>query len=296
MIMDNHLKVNHTDLKAIVNKHLYSVTTNRLEPYIVICKHMLIDRASYEETLAIGICVYTTLQQRSSIFFSLIQEIEISVRNQISNFLNEQAKANKLSLENYFCFLAFDSRSQLSKKSKQQLKKSIVDTVGYVNAQNKRTVLTSIIEQNKNCNNIISSLTFGFWVYLFNPKNQAHFVHWSNVLGKDKIFDGRFNSSKEIFVVLQEILLLRNKLFHQEAIWKGKNITSPEKALSNLKRKYESFSNYLLKIAPERYEIRQRAKWQVLQTNMNFDLEVFNEEIKYLYESTFLFKFPKKSL
>lgn len=285
--MDNQLKVNGTTLETLVAQHINLISPSRIGPYITLCKNMLPSNVSDAERCAISICVYTALQHRSSIFFSLIQEIEISARNEISIVLKAYAQEKQdITLEEYFCFLAFDSQSPLPDASVKQLKSAITDVVGRHNSNGKNRVLSTLATTNKDCNNIIASLTFGFWVHLFNPKNKNH-IHWSNILHKDKIFQGQFNSSKDIYHALYEVLIFRNKLFHQDVIWKGKGISSAEKALNNLERKYKTFSDLLLKIAPDRHAVRLEAAWQKAQNGLNFDLEIFHEEILHLYERYF---------
>lgn len=231
------------------NKHYISI--NRLQPYELICKQH--GQFKYNP-----ISVYTALQYRANIYFSLIQDIEVAVRNEMSEVLRQKAPNNDLLT--FFQNLTA-AKFPLSPESKKILQNVLNDL-----QKNK---------PNYDEHDVISHLTFGFWVHLINhdTKINPQYLYWQNIFNH-QLFDNRFANLKDIFTKLRQVLSFRNKLFHQEAIWKGKNITTPQKALQNMEKKFKNFSNYLALVAPERAKLRQSIQLQLL-----FEQTIFNESV-----------------
>ena len=219
----------------ILQQHIRTISAARLKPYEKLCEKMIDNHTfSPPELSQIAVCVYTALQHRSCIFYSLIQEIEICVRNEMSLAIKNSA-ANQ-GLLAYFCRLAFSSQSELPSKSKKQLETTILDFI--------------------------------------DPGR------------KIKIFNGILPNNA-IFYKLRDILAFRNRLYHQDVVWKKKGVSTPYKALNRLSDRYKEYTLFLSKISPERYNFRNTAILQVWQHKMNFDIQVFNAEIAKQYNDEF---------
>lgn len=158
----------------MLQEHLKHISLSRLSTYL---DHFYFgDQAK----LAEAVVLYTAIQHRSGIFFSLIQEIEVATRNAIADCLRTLSPNNDLAA--YFHFLANNPSSPLSKKAKGLLKNSMENT--------------------QNENDIIANITFGFWVNLLDTQDKAwnrkrvkkpeHILmdyertyrHFENILGK----------------------------------------------------------------------------------------------------------------
>lgn len=258
-----------------------TISLSRLKPYLVLCSNHSTNGTDKHK---LAICVYLSLQHRTGIFFSLIQELEVAIRNEMSRILKNYVAPNK-DLLAYFCFLACDKQSKLSDESKSNLKQAIAGLLGLKARQiiDAKKTQKELENRNINENDIIASITFGFWVHLLNNdvKKNPYFLYWSNIF-HPVIFGGRFNSTVEIFKSLRTILAFRNKLYHQEPVWKKNNINTPDKALSELQKKYNLFLSYLNKIAPYRIKLRRSATLQSWLDSLNFDQSIFDLEIKEL--------------
>lgn len=266
-------------------QQINTISLSRLGPY----KNLCISNNKLEK-YKLATCIYLSLQHRMGIFFSLIQELEVSIRNEMSQILKNHVAPNK-DLLAYFCFLACDTQSKLPTESKTALKRGIASLLKLKPKQitNGKTTERALKAKKLSENDLIASITFGFWVHLLNPDQQKnpHFVYWSNTL-YPLIFGGRFNSSKEIFLSLRTILSFRNKLYHQEPVWKKRNINTPHKALSELQKKYKLFLTYLSKIAPYRIQLREKATLQKWLDEFNFHPEIFDSEINELKMMSFI--------
>ncbi|MDC2824573.1 Abi family protein [Rodentibacter pneumotropicus] len=239
-------------------KQITSISESRLNTYLF-CFYKN-DKNRQKEAIA----VYTALQHRTSIYFSLIQEIEVALRNEISELLRRAAPNNDL--YKYFHYLATDNAAPLTAESKRQLQKAI-------NECKKRKY---------DENDIISHITFGFWVNLFDydTERNPHVIHWQKLL--QPIFNQRFKNFKELYNTLKQIMRFRNRLYHQEIVWNKRIAKKPEHALENLEKTYKQFENALQKIAPERFVFRQLSQVLIWQRHLFFDPQIFAAEISVL--------------
>lgn len=242
----------------MLSKQLISISTSRLSVYLQ-CFYQS-DTTKYNEAIA----VYTALQHRTGIYFSLIQEIEVALRNEVSELLRNAAQNNDLC--QFFHYLAEDQNAPLTTKSKRQLQKAI----------------SECRKPNYDANDIISHISFGFWVNLFDyqPARNIHFAYWQNILRP--IFNHRFSSFKELYNALKQIMRFRNRLYHQEIVWNKRRARKPKHALQNLEKSYKQFESTLEKIAPERFAFRQLSEALMWQKNLFFDQEIFEAEISAL--------------
>lgn len=243
----------------MLSKQIISISESRLNTYLV-CFFQS-DRTKQKEAVAI----YTALQHRTGIYFSLIQEIEVALRNEISELLRNISP--KRDLYQFFHDLAKDNNTLLNEKSKRQIQDAI-------NECKKKS--------NYNENDIISHISFGFWVNLFDydKKRNKQVIYWQKVL--KPIFNHRFHNFKELYNTLKLVMRFRNRLYHQEVVWNKKTSKNPFQALSNLSKTYDQFEQILFKIAPERFMFRQLSEALIWQRNIFFDQELFAAEIAVL--------------
>lgn len=216
----------------MLSKQVLSISESRLSTYLFCFFRN--DPTKQKEAIAI----YTALQHRTGIYFSLIQEIEVALRNEVSQLLRFAAPNHNL--YEFFHFLANDSNAPLNAESKRQLQKAI-----------------SECGRNYNENDIISHISFGFWVNLFNYdiKRNQYVAYWQSVL--KPIFGHRFSNFKDLYNTLKQIMRFRNRLYHQEVVWNKRIAKKPTHALENLEKTYKQFELALQKIAPERFAFRQ---------------------------------------
>lgn len=275
-------------------QHLNAISNCRLTPYRQLCRNgsqtaspLIIEKKA--------ICLYTALQHRASIFFSLIQEIEISVRNEMARLIQKNTPNGDLL--NHFCDLATNNTTTLSKYSqnelnsclKKLLNKAINNpskNIKFLNDQN--YAYQQLQKYNISADDIIASMTFGFWVSLIdsNTKRNPHYLHWSNMF-YCKLFDNRFNTIQQLFDDLRDVRDFRNRLSHQDCIW-NKSARTPKEALKNLDDKYIRFSRILDKLSPNRYSFRTISTYLSWQESLNFDYDIFIAEIEQMMEISFI--------
>lgn len=273
----------------MLREHLDIISESRLTPYRTLADKFLEFKGSNDEINAMSICIYTALQQRLGIFTPLLQEIEVSYRNAVCRILRDYVESDlHASFEEFFCIQAFSNCSKLSDKSVQIVRESLLDLSGLIQkkkVQNVDFILHCLNLKKKNINDIIASLPFGFWVHLLNHREQynQHFRYWNHIFSRHGLFGNRFRGNKDVFDNMERILKFRNKLFHQEPVWKGKNVHDPLKALIVLRNKYDSFSNILGKLSPERLKIRSSSFYVNQQYIANFNEDDFKRELILLY-------------
>lgn len=269
--------------------HLVAISESRLSPYKPLANKFLGFMGGNDEISAMSICIYTALQHRLGIFFSLLQEIEVSYRNAICRILRDYAENDlHISLEKFFCMQAVGDDSKLSEVSSRVMREALVGLSDITTKKriNNIDLILHLLEINrKSANDIIASLPFGFWVHLLNHREQynQHFRYWNHIFSRHGLFGNRFRGNKDVFDNMEPILKFRNKLFHQEPVWKGKNVHDPLKALIVLRNKYDSFSNILGKISPERLKIRGDSSCINQQYMANFHENDFKGELIHLY-------------
>ncbi|OBW93005.1 Abi family protein [Gallibacterium salpingitidis] len=242
----------------MLSKQITSISESRLNAYLL-CFYQN-NKNKQKEAIA----VYTALQHRTGIYFSLIQEIEVALRNEISELLRKAAPNNDL--YQFFHYLAQDDKAPLTHESKRQLQKAIRECG----------------KRRYNENDIISHITFGFWVNLldYDIRRNQHVTYWQKIL--KPIFNHRFNNFKELYNTLKQIMRFRNRLYHQEIVWNKRIAKKPEHALENLERTYNQFESALEKIAPERFVFRQLSQVLIWQRALFFDQQIFMAEITVL--------------
>lgn len=243
----------------MLSRQITSISASRLDAYLL-CFYQHNQNKQKE-----AIAVYTALQHRIGIYFSLIQEIEVALRNEMSELIRKSAPSNDL--YKFFHHLANNQNAPLTTESKKQIQKSIKDCKH---------------KKNYDENDIISRISFGFWVNLldYDKQRNPHVYYWQSVF--NNIFDKRFSTFKDLYNSLKQIMRFRNRLYHQEIVWNKKIAKKPEQALHNLKKTYDQFESVLQKIAPERYTFRLLSQALTWQYKLFFEPQLFEAEIAVL--------------
>ncbi|RSD31714.1 Abi family protein [Vibrio pectenicida] len=170
------------------------LSTEKLETY-----RQVLDCKSDSELIA----VYMAMQSIMSQFFSVVQLLEVTLRNSIHKSATE-------------CFEDDEwyKRIPTSQESKRQVdfaERQCLDDVG--------ARYTS--------NDLVSRLPFGFWVHMLhrnynNPRDKEHNL-WQTQL--DKCFPNAKAQNVKLNTLFQRMGSLnkfRNRLFHHEPAWKGR--------------------------------------------------------------------------
>lgn len=231
----------------MLQDHINNISSSRLSTYL---NHFYLGN---QTKLAEAVALYTAIQHRSGIFFSLIQEIEVATRNAMADCLRSIAPNNDLA--SYFHFLANDPQSPLSKKAKGILKNSITT---------------------KNENDTIANITFGFWVNLLDLNDPTLKKAFR------QLFPNAFPNFKTMHLELKQVYTFRNDLFHQDKAWNRKRVKKPEHILMDYARTYRQFETVLGKIAPARLALRHQAPLNNYYNQLNFDLTLFKSELAWL--------------
>ena len=186
-----------------------SLSIDRLKSYEILCP-------SGSESEIISAYHWNLLVCQT--LYPFIHSVEIALRNSI-----HQAATDKFGTDFWFDKVIIDGKS---KAIIDDTRKDLAKRFGVVSASD-----------------IVSALTFGFWVALIKQKVYADqynkhrlwpdliplvFPHYSR--GDDE----RKNISKRF----DEIKLIRNRLFHQEPIWKFKKAQTADQCIIELRRKF----------------------------------------------------------
>lgn len=235
----------------MLQDHINHISPSRLSTYL---NHFY---SGDQSKLSDAVALYTAIQHRSGIFFSLIQEIEVTMRNAIADCLRQHIPNNDL--YSYFNFLATDAQSPLSNKGKKQLKISISNA--------------------KTENDIIANITLGFWVNLLNTTDPTMRKAFQ------QLFSKKFSSFKDMYFQFKQVHTFRNDLYHQDKAWNRKRVKKPEHILLDYQRTYRQFESILSKIAPHRLQLRNKAALNSYYNQLNFDIGLFNSELILLKQS-----------
>lgn len=235
----------------MLQEHIDTLSVSRINTYL---QHFYFNNPN---NLPEAIALYTAIQHRSGIFFSIIQEIEVALRNAMATCLRQHAPNQDLCA--YFRFLATDSTSPLSQQAKRLLKAAI---------NTKKTA--------PNENDMIANITFGFWVNLLSPQNSALHPIFK------ELFPNQFPNLQTLFFQLKQVYTFRNDLYHQDKAWNKKRVKKAQHILKDYERTYQNFETILQKIAPARLHLRNKAALNNHFKQLNFDLSLFASEITWL--------------
>jgi hypothetical protein len=180
----------------------------------------------------LDIYCYITIQDLSSHFFLPLQLLELSLRNHIHS--NMSVFYKNIEWFNPYTLTAESKRQLSDAKRKKKNGKNLTSDA------------------------IVAQLSFGYWVYMLSPEHRNELTFWKSEL--NKVFIGNSNNKniKKLFGELVELNELRNRLYHNEPIWKGtkKNpVTSYAQAIHSLSEKYKKVINMLMVISPAKYAL-----------------------------------------
>jgi hypothetical protein len=178
------------------------------------------------ETNEDKIATYMFMQDISSHFFTLIQMIEVHLRNSIHKAATDKFKDNEW----------FNSIPK-SDKSKEQVSKAIEDSIN--NGGYKYT-----------SDDVISNLSFGFWVHMLhidygNPRVKEKNL-WQSKF--DEAFPNAQKKGKKRSALFSELGVLnkfRNRLYHHEPVWKQIKVNDINGAIDVLNKHYDRHVDFL---------------------------------------------------
>lgn len=193
------------DMKEYVN----ALSIDRLKSYEILCP-------GKGDADIIGAYHWNLLICQT--LYPFIHSVEIGLRNAIHH-----AATKKFETEFWFDTVVTDGKS---KAILQDTKNDLSRRFKHVSASD-----------------IVAALTFGFWTTLLKQKTYTDQFNphrlWPDLIpyvfpNYSRGHDDRKNISKRF----EEIKLIRNRLFHQEPIWKFKNAETSEECIAELRRKF----------------------------------------------------------
>ena len=234
----------------LVNQHIKYISPRRISSYLGLIKKYN-ETETHEHRLK-AILLYSEFQNISKLYFHIIQEIEISLRNTASEYIQKFLKQKSQSTKFYnndFLLKCVTGKNGVS------IKEVVQDIKDRNNRKKPKKGSDNLDISN---DDIIAKLSLGFWVNIFNDDTSPKFKNDLTTFffkTNDPIFNGNFNSISDVYTQLSIVLRFRNRLFHQEPIWKSKGIKNPRTALEDMAKKYKIFCDILMKIAPERHVV-----------------------------------------
>lgn len=175
---------------------------------------------------------YFILTDLSSHFFSLLQMIEIGLKNKINFAMCEYTKD----------LLWFDNLT-LTQPSKNLIQA----------ARDKAEKDFFNKTSDPEANDIVARISFGYWVYWLDKTHSQH-DFWDDYA--IQLFGVQKDELGKIFSQLLKANSLRNRLYHNEPVWKKDNLfrTDLRKAINNLIHKYDEMLALLKIISHDKYQ------------------------------------------
>lgn len=203
------------------------LSTEKLETY-----RQVLDCQTDTELVA----VYMAMQNIMSQFFSVVQLLEVTLRNSIHSVATEHFEDDE-----------WYKRIPISAESKKQVdfaEQQCLEDVGV-----KYT-----------CNDLVSRLPFGFWVHMLhksynNPRDKDHNL-WQTKL--DKCFPNARKQNISLNALFQKMGSLnkfRNRLFHHEPAWKGRNTKNRADAIQYLLSMYNEHLDVIHLLSSSKREL-----------------------------------------
>lgn len=182
------------------------------------------------------VAVYMAMQNIMSQFFSVVQLLEVTLRNSIHRVATEQFEDDE-----------WYKRIPISAESKKQV------------AFAERQCLESIGEK-YTCNDLVSRLPFGFWVHMLhksynNSRDKNHNL-WQTKL--DKCFPNARKKKVSLNTLFQKMGALnkfRNRLFHHEPAWKGRHTKNRADAIQYLLSMYNEHLEVISLLSSSKREL-----------------------------------------
>lgn len=203
------------------------LSTEKLETYrqVLSCK-------SDHELIA----VYMSMQSIMSHFFTVVQLLEVTLRNSIHQCASAHFKDDE-----WFKSIPISNKSQ---KQVEEAEKKCLDEVGarYIT------------------DDLVSRLQFGFWVHMLSKE-------YNNSRNKElNLWQFKFNecfpnakankvSLNTLFQNLGTLNRFRNRLFHHEPAWKGRNTKDRKQAIQYLLKMYQDHLNVINYLSSSKREL-----------------------------------------
>ena len=178
---------------------------------------------------------YLAFQDLSGEFFSVLQMVEVGLRNAI----NDAAK-------NHFSSSSWFETAPQTRKSKELVVLAKEKALSECGAR-------------YSDDDVVCRLSLGFWVYMLDSAHRDT-ANKSAYLWTPEMRDLAFGNARNpwggkltvnsLFDEFQKILKLRNRLFHHEPIWKKHNCKSVDIAVDNVKKEYEFLLRALGYVSP----------------------------------------------
>ena len=189
----------------------HGLSTEKLETY-----RQVLGCQSDSEVIA----VYMAMQGIMSHFFTVVQLLEVTLRNSIHKVVSAQFEDDE-----------WYKHIPISEESRKQVSFAEQQCIEEVGAKH----YTS--------SDLVSRLPFGFWVHMLhkdynNPRDKGHNI-WQFQL--HKCFPnakGQNVSLNSIFQKMGTLNRFRNRLFHHEPAWKSRNTKNRGDAISYLHNMY----------------------------------------------------------
>lgn len=186
------------------------------------------------------IALYMAMQEIMSHFFTVVQLLEVTLRNSI----HKAATAHFNNEEWFNCI-------PITKKSKAQVAAAYSQCIEEVGAK-------------YTTDDLISRLPFGFWVHMLskvynNPRDKEHnlwqfklntcFANLKTDSANEKL------SLNSLFQTMGTLNKFRNRLFHHEPAWKSNKTKTRHDALAHLKKMYEQHLKIIAALSASQREL-----------------------------------------
>lgn len=182
---------------------------------------------------------YLAFQSISSSFFPVVQMVEVGLRNSIHNIAKKHFKDEQWFLT-----------KPISEKSKELVKSAV-----------KKAKTECGV--NYTPDDVVCRLTLGFWVYMLDSeyRNTASDSFLWSPDNRNEVFSNAKNpwgadlTVAALFDDYHKVLLLRNRLFHHEPIWKKHNCNHVSKAVANVQKDHTFLLKTLKYLSPAKADI-----------------------------------------
>lgn len=172
------------------------------------------------------IATYMVLQSLQEMFYLPMQLVEITLRNHINDAIKSHSLKKGFTQNQSNRWY---NRIPQGHTSQNQVRAAISKASREVRGRG------------SNHNDVVSRLTFGFWVYLLDtPHRITGTSHQLWPFINSQVFPNSGGKGiPALFNDLNTLNKLRNRLFHHEPIWSGSGVNTKQKALDKLQSKHD---------------------------------------------------------
>lgn len=173
----------------------------------------------------------------SSVFCPILSLVEVSLRNAIDSALCAELgmfwwSSSKLRYKSF-------SSEKKSPESVRRLTNNFSNaTLQYYRDMRRVNRNANVVPDH---NGIVSRTEFSTWEYILNDEFMRHDLIWPKCLGN--AFQGEWGTTKArsfllyISNLVQTVRMFRNRVYHNEAVWKRYGVQSANDAVSHLNEK-----------------------------------------------------------